>query len=126
MNGTAAACTLPCNTACLNCFNNGLVSCTSCKNNGVNDFYLQPGTTECSQICPNGYTGSKAIVDDYRCQVLAICSSACATCNMLANPNSCTTCASSLANGLIYLTFGSSGTCTPDISDANYPNIKLL
>jgi hypothetical protein len=104
VNGTTAACSSDCNPACTQCFNNDLNSCTACKNNGTDNFFLQPGSgsTQCSQTCPNGYTGSIATINDYKCVILTICSSTCALCSNTNDPYSCSSCTSSLANGLTY------------------------
>jgi hypothetical protein len=119
---------LNCDPACTQCFNSGLNSCTVCKNNGTANFFLQPnsGSTQCSETCPNGYKGSTALTDDYRCEILTICSSTCASCTITDDPYSCTSCSSSLTNGLTYETFSGTGSCIPDISDPNYPNLQLL
>lgn len=81
VNGTTVACSLNCDPACAQCFNNNLNSCTACKNNGIFNFFLQPsGSTICSTTCPEGYYGNANI-----CQLFSMCSSTCQASSCSAN-----------------------------------------
>ena len=70
--------------------------------------------------------GSTSLANNFMCQVQKICHSSCQTCSILGDPNSCTACSSSLPSGLTYLTFSGYGSCVPDTSNVNYPNMALL
>ena len=75
---------LPCHDYCSACYDGSSNTCTACAINDSIPYFLQYGTEECVEDCPDGEYKN---VTSLKCQ---ICSSNCLTCDELANK--CTSC----------------------------------
>ena len=81
-----------CDAACAICTGPSKSECSQCKNDGANDYYLEYGTTTCSQTCPVGQYQDTS--GTFQC---LLCASSCDTC--LNTSSNCQTCAFSTTIG---------------------------
>jgi proprotein convertase subtilisin/kexin type 5 len=98
--GTACA---SCHAGCSLCYGSSSTAtvsslCTSCKNDGTDDYFKVVNADACAKACPDGqYQGSVA-------HTCSLCDISCATCDT--TPTDCLTC----KNGYIFVS-GTSGPC---------------
>jgi hypothetical protein len=112
-------CTIQCATECETCFGAGNTNCLICKDN----YSLQPGvgSTTCLSTCPPGYESVSKI-----CVLSHYCHSSCTTCTAKIDSAKCASCSSTVLSTLNFTSFTTEGSCIPDISNTNYPNIEIF
>jgi proprotein convertase subtilisin/kexin type 5 len=100
-----------CWAGCKTCYGPTALNCTSCKNDGVDNYYLIYGTDICNLTCPDGqYQNASA----FTC---LLCSSECLTCTI--NSTYCTSCGISPSGLALFL---SNGSCIFDCVAGQYEN----
>lgn len=100
---------MACWAGCATCYGSTALNCTSCKNDGADNYYLIYGTDICNLTCPDGqYQNTTA----FAC---LLCSSHCLTCTL--NSTYCTTCGLSPSGLTLFL---SNGTCIFDCAAGFY------
>ena len=107
---------LPCDITCLKCSAAGPSACSVCGNNGTADFFLVYGSSNCSDVCPDGQFSTISVTSGHLCRV---CNSECLTCDL--SSSNCTSCGR--VNG-VWL-FLQNFTCVAVCSAGTYMNSSL-